>query len=536
LKEIGNPLQVDSAGPDNYRDTTRRHLTAARVGLRKINCNSNAGKEELIAIQTAASGNTQRRKNKRSHIPCIRYAASGFLTGYYNLNYQPRHHLHALYIIMQKFTAILFLQVFSTLCSFGQIVQSTDSLRCFPSGTSIRRAILTEDGRHILFNSVTDIWRAFEIATGKMELIWQDKDFTKFSARYIPYKPIDASLQKNYRLDYKLVNGLYELKLYDSTGKLINEITPGNTGGDNWALNARNGDVLVSGKTVYLYKIGEKAMKISGKKKPPYDICKGAKFSPDGKYLVSENGIVTNLQTKKIVPDVFPDKGYGAKEYEANFRVFFDDAGTSFTIATNSFGLQTYSLATLKQTDSVPIPSEFRTGSHKALLDIFKVIMLPNGKDYIYWLQFYNTAAAAGMAYYVRDGVALTLCDPGWSKESANNWKQLLADAEANAQRAAIAEEKRKKEQEAYERMHPATSAVSGNSNATTTERKYVRATCNYCKGAGTVSFEKLIMGNSKQTSFTIDQYGNKTYKTTGGIQTIKCSSCRGTGTVMVME
>jgi hypothetical protein len=408
---------------------------------------------------------------------------------------------------------------------------SSSNIRCFPFGTSLYRARVSSDGSKLSLQNVYFNYKVFDLQTGKMIGFAKDKDWSNVIMPLLepngynlpqPFSIRETEIREGKRQDY-----LFKVK--DSLGNVITEVLEEDA--TRYSFDGKNGNlVLATGKTISLYTPGKKKKKIGkaenrGDGYPDtWSFIENAVFSPDGRYLVSKEGYVTDLKEAKTLRRVFviDDRKSLKTAGSRPFDITFNAEGTTCTVSIHEKGLCTYELKTGALLDSVPIPNLVL---YPALQDIFEILQVPNSKDYIYWLNFFNKAASGGIAYYVKDGSPLPICDPNWEKESSANFSDLISQQYERLLKENAAAEKLRKEQEAYRLAHP-------NEKPSVTyakpEMRLVKQVCNYCNGTGSISFEKFIIGGKSVTTVTTDQYGNKTYKTTGGTGTATCSGCRG--------
>ncbi len=250
----------------------------------------------------------------------------------------------------------------------------------------------------------------------------------------------------------------------------------------------------------------------------------GGKFSPNGRYMVSKKGYITDLQEGKVIKNVFVvDFRTGPFKYGPRpFDISFNPEETTCTVSIHEKGLCTYNLSTGALISTVPIPTQVL---YSELVDIFEIIQLPNNKDFIYWLNFKNKTAPMSLAFYVKDSIPLPLCDPDWEKESITNYLVLLSQKNEQEAKARAAANKRRLEEKAYRLAHP-------NEKPREVYRKpelrLVQQPCGYCDGTGSIAFEKFIIGGKRETTVTTGLYGKRTYNTTGGTGSATCSACKG--------
>ena len=397
---------------------------------------------------------------------------------------------------------------------------SSTRIRCFPFGTSLHRAAVNRDGSKLSLQNIQYNFKVFDLQTGKMIVYAPFKDWNAVIEPIMypngfyqkqPYSIATKEIREGKRQDY-----LFKVK--DSLDNVLTEVLEEDV--THHAFDSKNGNlVLATGSTISLYTPGKKKRKI-GKGYPdtPFFV-EEAVFNPGGRYLVSRKGYITDLQEGKTLRNAFVIE---ERKKERPFDISFNPEGTTCTVSIHEKGLCTYNLSTGQLIDSVPIPTDLL---NPVLQDIFEILQVPNSKDYIYWLNFFDKAAPGGIAYYIKDGIPLPICDPNWEKESTANWVELMTQQYEREAREKAAAEKFRKEQEAYVLAHP-DEKPSGDYKKT--ERKLVKEVCGYCNGTGTITFEKLIIGGKSVTTVTYGPNGSKTYKTTGGIGTATCTGCRG--------
>ena len=411
--------------------------------------------------------------------------------------------------------------------------------RCFPFGTSLYNASLNSAGNKLSLQNVYYYFKVFDLQTGKMIAFASEENRAKF---------VDPVMEPTVIINYfgpyhyqrrEVTNGKKTESFYavkDSLSNIVMEVKDDG----RYAFNGRNGNMVwASGKKIALYEPGKKPRTVAKAQKrsdgyyDTWSYIEDAKFSTDGRYLVSRDGYITDLQEATTVRKAFviDDRASYKTEGYRPFDISFNPENTICTVSIHDKGLFTYQLSTGALLDSALIP---KVVQYPELKDIFQIIQIPNSKDFIYWLRFLNKASPAGIAYYIKDGVPLPLCDPGWEVESAANFNALVKNFEERQAREKAAAEKARREQEAYNKANPGEPATTYNK---TPGKKWVEKKCDYCKGTGKIEFEKLIMGGNSVTTYSIDQYGTKTYvKTTGGIGYATCSSCRGKGNISVLE
>jgi len=393
--------------------------------------------------------------------------------------------------------------------------------KCYPSGSSLTRAQLSRNSAYITFSNRNNQNRLFEIATGNLLVVLNDGD--QWLKTISPYMMAEDETQKfdkrftykETRIDPNNYNSPYRLSVYDTAGKLVQEVELPYV--SHYSFNARNGDLVTDAKKVYLHTPGRKQKKLP---KEAYGICGNAFFSPDGRYMISAEGHITDLVEATVKKGVFDNQEM------LYFNVHFSEDSKKFTIPITAAGLQTFDAASGMLVDSVPIPAELPRFGYLSLGEGFKIMLLPNGKDYIYWMYYFSGPADAGLAYYIKDGVALTFCDPNWLTETIGNWAERFAANEARIKRERAEEEARAE----YNRKNPPAPQVTQNEPVYKT--RSVPVTCRYCNGAGKVNYPKLAVGKG-QHYYTLDQYGaKKTEGVSHGYISVTCSACKGTGLI----
>lgn len=410
--------------------------------------------------------------------------------------------------------------------------------RCFPFGTSLYSAHVNSAGNKLSLQNVYFYYKVFDLQTGKMLAFSSEDKRVKIIDPIMEPPSTSVSSFYNYRRR-EVTNGKKTESFYsvtDSLSKVVMEVKDDGV----FAFNNKNGNMVwVTGKKVLLYepgktpkKLGKAEKRSDGYYEYPELVAQG-KFSPDGRFLVSSEGYIIDLQEAKIMRNAFviDDRASYKTEGYRPFNISFNAENTTCTVSIHDKGLFTYQLSSGALLDSALIP---KVVQYPELRDIFQIIQIPNSKDYIYWLRFLNKASPAGIAYYIKEGIPLPLCDPGWEVESVANFNTLVKNFEERQSRERAAADKLQKEQDAYSKANPGVTTIT---SSNTKERKWVERKCDYCKGKGKIEFEKLIMGGNSVTTYTVDQYGTKTYKkTTGGVGSATCSNCNGKGNIRVLE
>lgn len=423
-----------------------------------------------------------------------------------------------------------------TACLFTGAGFSQDTIpapvKCFPSGTSLIGARLSNSGRYAIFNNVREMWKVFDLQTG-MVVSKSDRNSLKSNIDPYQYDLDPASIPEEYgyqRRKPSAANPNEGVEVMHHSKVVMNVDVP-----YKWdvAINKRNGDLVVESDSKEWYWIplgGErKKLKVKGKvaSSPSYEYM----FSNDGNYLITKWGDIADFEKGKVTGGAFP-----SVMNAENFNVSMNADGKTFTWPDGNESLRIFELASGKLVETITVPAELPR------IKGFTILALPDPHSYVYWLDFNSKIASGGLAYYVKDGVSLSLCDPNWLQEQTDNIVGMLTDWKAKedaaekAQRlAAIAYLKRKEEERQYLIDHPQT-VVPARKAA-----KYVTTTynvnCSYCNGAGTITYENLTAApnSTSQTIYTVDYYGNRKYVTNNyGYTTKKCSACKGSGTVKI--
>lgn len=405
-------------------------------------------------------------------------------------------------------------------------------VKCFPSGTSLIAARRSISGRYVIFNNVREIWKVFDLETGKLV---SKSDRSSLPTNVNPYeydldpvlRPEEYGYQRRRKSDTNPNDGVevvHHSKVVMSVDVPL-----------DWsvALNTRNGDLVVATRDEWHWiKMGGERKKLKIKGKTASSLSYEYLFSNDGNYLITKWGDLADLEKGKVMGHAFP----GVVSAE-DFNVSMNADGKTFTWPDGSETLRVFELATGKLVETIAVPAELPR------IKGFKILALPDPHSYVYWLDFNSKAASGGLAYYVKDGVSLSICDPNWLQEQTDNmvgmlneWKAREDEAERKRRLAAIEYERRRKEREQYLIDHP-----QSNATATKPQPKYVTTThdvsCSYCNGTGTITYENLMpgVGRNSQTVYSVDYYGNRKYVTNNyGYTTKKCSACKGKGTVKV--
>lgn len=443
------------------------------------------------------------------------------------------------HILNQLYSLTMFLRKLYSLaitCLLAVPVFSQDTIpapvKCFPSGTSLIGARSSISGRYVIFNNVREIWKVFDLQTG---MIVSKSDRNSIAATIDPYEydldPTSRPLQYGYQRRKPSASNPNEGVEVVLNSKVVMSVDVPYS----WdvALNTKNGDLIVASasREWHWIRLGGERRKLKTKGKVASGLSYEYMFSNDGKYFITKWGDLADLENDKVTGNAFP----GVTSTE-NFNVSMNADGKTFTWPNGSESLRVFDLSSGKLVETIPVPAELPR------INGFTILALPDPHSYVYWLDFNSKAASGGLAYYVKDGVSLSLCDPNWLQEQTDNivgmltdWKAREDEAERKRRLAAIEYEKRRKQREQYLIDHPqdAVTAPKLPKYVTTT----YNATCNYCKGAGTITYENLTPapGRTSQTVYSVDYYGNRTYVTNNyGYTTKKCGACKGSGTIKV--
>lgn len=121
-------------------------------------------------------------------------------------------------------------------------------------------------------------------------------------------------------------------------------------------------------------------------------------------------------------------------------------------------------------------------------------------------------------------------------------YEQALAAGESAEVRAALNRVQNGYDAERSSRPAATYSGSSSSGQSTYTPaprkaRKMVTQRCSACKGEGKIYYEKLAVGGGlssggSQNYSTVNQYGTKTYGSSSGYGSVKCTACNGKGTV----
>ena len=393
--------------------------------------------------------------------------------------------------------------------------------RCFPSGSSLNGASIQND-RILQLNDVNDIRRFFDLSTGSIVAKWVGSEPCPREDLYMPLrKPVYAEKSRYNDKEFLVVdsNGvkIYSCpRLKESRDHIFEENT---------------GTLLMSeDRDLYVYRPGADVFKIRLNKDDKY-ITYNARISPDGKWAITSLGSLINLYTGKIQKKAFP--GYdGSRRH----RIAFNRLNGTFTLPLDTNGIAIYDVATGRLKEARPIPSALPR------IQGFETLLLSNGSDYVYWMYFPPKVAilVAGLAYYVKDGVGLSLCDPEWEREHNENFitalKRVAKRMEEEKQEKAIAAEaERKASYERYLRIQ----ANPGSRTSVGHDSSPMEVVCQYCHGEGKIYYERLAVGGGLSSGgstlySSVNQYGRKTYSSSNGTGSVKCSACSGSGKVRV--
>lgn len=405
--------------------------------------------------------------------------------------------------------------------------------KCFPSGTSLRGADISPSGRYLLLQNVLGVTKVFDLQTGTLVSKATIVDYETMIAPYahdlyqqfLPYKAEATQTMPGY------FNSATVVKVTDSTGNIVAEVTvPAQTG---WALNESNGTlVYAESDKWYAVRPSGKKQKIKTKGKQYWLDTYKASFTGDGKFMLTQDGKLVNLEELKLT-DIMPKDIISTP-----VKMSLNADNQSYTVVDGQNHMTRYRLETGELTDSLPLPPGL------PLIKGFEIIMLPASDAFVYWLNFDNRYASGGLAYFVKDGVPMSLCDADWKQEQADNLVQLLKewkqrdDAEEKRRReAALLYVQKRKAYEAWRAAHP--QETNDQPKQPTYTKTVHDVTCGYCKGSGTITYELLTPapGRTSRTIYSVDVYGNRTYQTNNyGYATKKCSACHGKGILKVVN
>lgn len=401
--------------------------------------------------------------------------------------------------------------------------------KCFPSGTSLIAAQRSPSGRYLALYSVRELWKVFDLTTGKLVSKAKKDAYTEEVAPYMYdlVQRLDRYGYQRRRPDAKNPNEGVEIVDRIAHYQVVQSIDV--PFAHSVAVNSRTGDLVVSSsKEWYWFPFGGEKKKLKMKNKPK-DLSYEYYFSNDGKYVLTKWGDRVDLESGTVTGNAFA----GGE----NFSVTMHADNKTYSMPGGTEAINVYELATGKLIETVPVPQDLPR------LPGFQIMPLNDPHSFVYWLNFNNRAASGGLAYYVKDGVPLSLCDPDWKQEQGDNIVSLLKewkakeDAEEKRRRELAAEyERKRKAREEYLESHP-----EARNSKPVSQPKYnttsYDASCNYCDGRGTVTYELLTpgVGRTSRTVYSVDVYGNRTYVTNNyGYSTKKCTACRGTGKIKV--
>lgn len=396
-----------------------------------------------------------------------------------------------------------------------------NSKKCFPSGSSLDGASIQND-RILQLNDINNIRRFFDLSTGSIVAKWVGSEPCPRKDLYNPlHKPAYAEKSRYNDKEFIVV---------DSNGVRIYSCPRLRDHQDNM-FEENSGTLLTSDdRDLYVYRPGAGVLKIRLNKDDKYVTYNG-RISPDGKWAISSLGSIINLYTGKIQKKAFP--GY---EGFNRHLIAFNRSNATFTLPLDTNGIAIYDVATGRLKEARPIPAGLPRISG------FRTLLLSNGSDYVYWMYFPAKVAilVAGLAYYVKDGVGMSLCDPEWEREHNENFITALKRVakrieEEKEEKALAAEAERKASYERY--LHIL--ANPGSRNNVEDNPAPIEVVCQYCHGEGKIYYERLAVGGGLSsgggTSYSsVDQYGRKTYSTSSGTGSVKCSGCSGSGKVRV--
>jgi hypothetical protein len=406
--------------------------------------------------------------------------------------------------------------------------------KCFPSGSSLVAARISHDGAYISVSNVRSLTKVFDTRTLRPILAGKtgaDKIEMHFPT---PDEPLRYSASAKDLSDATYPPQRFQVK--DLLGTVVSEYET--KGVEQHSFDRGSGVMIVSeNRKVYLMRPGKKVTRIA-KDEDTWRINSSPVFSPDHKYWVSVVGDVVDVEKGKVMRDVF--KGTTSKDQ----IIIFNSSSTEFTTGIHGVGLVTYSLMTGKELRRIPIPADLPR------VDGFEVLPAPNGREFLYWLNFYSMAASGGLAYWVKDGKGTSLCDPLWEKEQSDNFSELLNAAvkRRDEEEAARKEAARNapasniyggiQHSEADMSQFQNGSNSSGTSNTTKPAPEQRMVTCGKCYGKGSTT----MTGTSySQVSPGVYQTHSSGYATqvspsrsvgTTVTTTLKCPVCGGSGKV----
>ena len=358
--------------------------------------------------------------------------------------------------------------------------QSTaEETKCFPSGYSLIDARFSSTGDYVCLTNVNYVYKTFD--TRSLRPVYATKEGKDaYPAKYYPPGQTPSVL---YHLTVKNLgterNVPKLLKVEDAQGRVVSEYTTKNI--EHHFFNGVSGALLVSERDGMKLQMPGKKDKRIAKEEYPWGMFSYPTFSPDGMYVVSCTGDLVNVADGSMRRGVF--KG----EQNKAVVLAFNTAAGSFSIGIKDVGVVSYDLKTGKELRRIPIPADLPR------IDGFEVLPSPNGEDFLYWLHFYNKAAAGGLAYWVHNGKGTSLCDPLWQQEHDENFTRMLNEAVARKEQEELA--RKRAEEDAARRsantIDHSTADMGGyvpsssESSQSAKEKPVQMVTCGACYGDG---------------------------------------------------
>lgn len=407
--------------------------------------------------------------------------------------------------------------------------------KCFPSGSSLIGAAVSEDAAYVRVNTVRGMYKYFDTRTGQLvaaATAW-NPEFEKDYLPSAPVVPAKYTLEQTKRPAENPYFPDISFKIKNSSGQVVGDYNT--TGQISEAFDPQTGTLLIWLDTKHKYRTmlvrpGQPARQIY---KGDFIIGSSRCVSPDGRYMVTDRGVIIDLEDGKV-------RDYKSDHSSPRNPVYYGFAGRSdeFFVGDDADGIVTYSSETGKRLRNIPIPAALPR------IQGFTVVPAANGHDFLYYMNF-NNKVVAGLAYWVHAGAAVSLCDPSWSDEQSDNFVILVREAGERLKReAAEAEEAerrrardgnemdrimagqreyRRKQAEAEEaaknapagRQDTRCAACNGTGQVMQQNVAYTRSTREYSSGAGSGSV------NYRVTSTPV--YSNYAQPTT-------CRQCGGSG------
>lgn len=405
--------------------------------------------------------------------------------------------------------------------------------KCFPSGCGLRSAKISADNQYVFLFTVKDLCKVFEVKTGK--LVNMSEDYEDLVKLY-PMPRTATTAPEPPRTYYYTSDGNEEEM--EVVIKQLSDRKPVASGKfkafEEIAFDEGRGILILRAyHATYVMKPGSKPKNFS---KNNYNWGgAGEYFSPDGRFYVSTYGGVLDIERGVAHERVVKNGEKLIPEFSNSeqFQIFNPD----------EYILQTYSTSTGKLLFKIEPPADLPR------IDGFRIVPATDGSGYLYYMQFDNVDAPAGLAYWVKNGKSTSLCDPTWEEESKlttdaywdKNIKQLQDYSKEEAERKAEAD--RIAAQQAAEAASKPKSETSqsetGSDEApamTAEERKAFARQQNYkecpvCKGTG----GKQVASYSSKKEKTFEGAGRTEYTTTtkeSGSKWVDCFRCAGKGSV----